>query len=616
MQKKFKIFKTLRGKLLFQNGVLVLVALVLATTIISYLMVDRLQEMEFQNNETYLRHTQLSIDTTLKNMAQVTMFCYSDSEVQSIMMNYSGYGETLQNEKRDYLYNLIQSLMYLKSEIEAVYLFDTENLIYGFDVSRATQISLVEMVEEPWYEALGDPTANRISNCVLIGAHQPEFLSRRGFQKPPDYTYFAIAREIKSFKPHVTIGYMLIISPVRNLQQLIERNAEQDATIYLVDDSGLIISDGDGQQLGIHLDEAAPGLLELVNTADVNHSYRLNELEYLVSSHRSEYSGWTLITMRPADIVYRETRLQLYINCAICILVLIFSFIVMNVIIKRSLGSLKALSQGMLNAIHRDFRADVEVSSEDEISKLSILFNQMMDTINTLIYSEYEATIQMQHLQLKQKQYQLDMLRNQINPHFLYNTLDTLRMKALINGDNEVADMAYNLADFFRRSVSKETEMVSVETEIEFAHLYFRLMQMRYRKLTFETQLDEDLLEEKVPNFILQPIMENCMLHGLKECKYNGVITLSLYTADTKDDFYIDIKDNGIGMDEAEVARLNAFLEQINDDMKISNIQNMGIDNVQRRLIQYYPAGYGIRIISQKGSGTTVRIKFQRKRRG
>lgn len=608
-----KRFKTLRSKLLFQNGLLFFAAFMLTTLIISYFSTERIRKLEFQSNETYLSHTQHTIDLVLKNMAQVTMYGYTDRRIETIMVEYSSYDENRQNEARDYLFSLVYSLMYLKPELKAVYIFDTENLIYGYDLARSTNIRLLQLAQEPWYKALHNPSVNQINNCVLIGAHEPMFLSRRSYEKDPlDYYCIAIAREIKRFKPHETMGYMLILSPVRTLQAVIDQNADPEAEVYLVDDLGNIIYERSGTMLGMPLETMRPALYGTAGIQADHTNYRTGGTEYLVSSVRSGYSGWTLITMRESRTVFQQTSVQTLLNVAIGIGVLLISILLMNILIKHSLKSLKALSTGMQNAIQRDFRSGIAVSSEDEISKLSTLFNQMMDTINTLIYSEYEATIRMRDMALEQKEYQIKLLRHQINPHFLYNTLDTLRMKALINGDQEVAEMALEMADFFRKAVSMDSMPVKLQTEIDFLQLYISLMRKRYKNLAFHCEVDASLAHELVPNFILQPIAENCMIHGLKELRYQGEISLRAYPSPTQaEDFFVDISDNGMGMDTRRLDALNEMLENI-DGIPPGQRDHLGLDNVQRRLRQYYPEGYGIHVISSPGISTTVSIRCKK----
>lgn len=615
MKKRTKLFRTLRAKILYSNGLLFLAAFSIAMIFISSMSINRIQDLEYNSNANYLSNTMRVIDLTLKDMAQVTFISYSDQQVEEILLNYQKHGEKQQIQDRNYLHGLIQSLIYIKSEIKAVYVFDNKNLVYGYDQSQASDKNLLELVNEPWYTAFQNENANRINNCILLGAHHPGFIPERLKLDPFDSNYIAIAREIKRFYPHETMGYMLIMSPVKTIKEIIEENKEEDSIVYLLDDEGKLVFEETGQYLGQSIENVEPGLYSIFNGVDNNGRYQKGKQSYLASSYHSDYSNWTLITLRRTSQVYRGTWMQIWQDAGICLIVLVLALLVMNALIQRALKGLKALSSGMIKAIHLDFTTDLQPDKEDEIGQLTRLFNQMVDTINTLLVSKYEAAIKLRNMQLKQKEYQLISLRNQINPHFLYNTLDTLRMKAVLNGDDEVAEMAFELAAFFRHTVYMDTQLVTLEEEIQGIQLYLKLIQKRYKQLIYESDIPETLTKIEMPNFILQPIVENCILHGLKECNYKGKIEIKAETLSKENDeikdFIITISDNGVGMDPSLMRDMNKMLRQISpdDEPAVHKKEHLGLDNVQQRLSQYYPPGYGIQFKEDYTCGTQVVIR-------
>jgi LytS/YehU family sensor histidine kinase len=137
-------------------------------------------------------------------------------------------------------------------------------------------------------------------------------------------------------------------------------------------------------------------------------------------------------------------------------------------------------------------------------------------------------------------------LRSQINPHFLYNTLDTIRIKASINGDEEVSGLIMKLVAFFRFGVGNNESLVSIRHEVKLMQIYLQLMQCRYPMLRDAYELDETLMDALIPSFILQPLVENSLMHGLKGACYVGEMALNVHP--DGDDILIELSDNGLGM--------------------------------------------------------------------
>jgi sensor histidine kinase YesM len=251
------------------------------------------------------------------------------------------------------------------------------------------------------------------------------------------------------------------------------------------------------------------------------------------------------------------------------------------------------------------------VDSEDEAGRLTAAFNTMKKTIDELILEEYEYTIKFRTMQLRQKEAQLASLRGQINPHFLYNTLDNIRIKAALNGDTETAEMIMLLVEFFRGSMEENSRLVPIAREVKLLRIYLALMAHRYPKLEYSFEIDEDLLSIKMPGFILQPIAENSLLHGLKSVKYKGKISVSLTRDNTqKGMVLIKIEDNGVGLDEAAQKKIAAMLSEAEGDV-IHSGGHIGIANVEQRIRMFYSGGCGLFFEDNPEGGLRVIIKIK-----
>ena len=198
-------------------------------------------------------------------------------------------------------------------------------------------------------------------------------------------------------------------------------------------------------------------------------------------------------------------------------------------------------------------------------------------------------------------------LKSQVNPHFLYNTLDTIRIQAQLNGDTKVADLLMRLVDFFRLSVKVDRPMVTLDDEMELLEAYMELMCYRYPELQCEYDIDPDLGGAQVPNFILQPIVENSLLHGLKNKGYRGTVRISAQKL-TDGRIEILVFDTGSGFAEGRKAATDEMLRSYAKQPPKLSGNSIGILNVQKRLKLLCGREYGLSYTENETGGVTAHI--------
>jgi two-component system, sensor histidine kinase YesM len=242
-------------------------------------------------------------------------------------------------------------------------------------------------------------------------------------------------------------------------------------------------------------------------------------------------------------------------------------------------------------------RADIQ--SQDEIGRLSHSFNQMLDHINEMINEITET-------QARKRQAELAMLQAQINPHFLFNVLNSIRMKVMRKGDDESAEMISSLSKLLRMTIDKDKGMIPLQEEVEIVNDFVKLMNMRQReKVRLLIDVSAKANAEMIPRFILQPIIENSMIHGLNQCA--GKISLKAYSNDQC--FFIIIKDNGQGMNEEtlkQVRKSLTFQAEASLAIHINGFSNLGISNVYERMRMTFGDTFNMDIESVEGLGTKV----------
>lgn len=259
----------------------------------------------------------------------------------------------------------------------------------------------------------------------------------------------------------------------------------------------------------------------------------------------------------------------------------------------------------MGRAARGDLQLEEHIGGNDEISQLYEYLNTMIHEIQKLLAQIYQEKIHAEQLKTSQKDAELKMLASQIKPHFLYNTLETIRMKARINRQYEIEEIVKMLGKILRRSIETGEKEVSVDSELEFVEYYLKIQQYRFgERIKYEISMEDGLGDKRVLSLILQPFVENAIIHGLEGIQRNGLISIGVKKSGA-DEMSITIEDNGRGMDGETLSRLRSRMEG-----RRFEGDHIGICNANRRIKLKYGEEYGVLLESTEGAGTTARIRL------
>lgn len=261
--------------------------------------------------------------------------------------------------------------------------------------------------------------------------------------------------------------------------------------------------------------------------------------------------------------------------------------------VSRVMEGIQTMEQGNLDV-------EIQVESNDEIRTIAMGLNHMAKRIKVLM--EEKAQIE-----VKKKEAEMMMLQRQIRPHFLYNTLDGIRMKALLNKDPEAAEMIEKLSLLLRRTTDMKTEYVKVKEELDYVTCYIDLQNLRFHyKFQLDIRIPEEVKEMVIPKFSLQPLVENAVHHGLEKRRMNRQICISAQSMENTVD--IIVEDNGKGIAPEKLEEIRRTIDQ--PDMLES--EHIGLNNINIRLKLYYGKEYGLRIDSEEGKGTALSLHLPR----
>lgn len=257
--------------------------------------------------------------------------------------------------------------------------------------------------------------------------------------------------------------------------------------------------------------------------------------------------------------------------------------------------------EGMDKVTTGNLRLRLEVNPRgDELDMIAGNFNDMCRDLETYIQKSYLAEIERRNAELQ-------ALQSQINPHFLYNTLEAIRMKAICNGDREVGKMLYSMSVLFRSQL-KEADVITLGQELDYCKQYLELFEYRYQgSFTSKVACAPELLPLPVIKFVLQPILENYFIHGIRRDRKDNEIAV---TAEKKGDaLFLYVTDNGMGMTAEELLEKNRELEENRYEAETG--KSIGIANVNRRIRAVYGDAYGVHMEAVPTGGVRVVLKIQ-----
>jgi two-component system sensor histidine kinase YesM len=300
--------------------------------------------------------------------------------------------------------------------------------------------------------------------------------------------------------------------------------------------------------------------------------------------------------------------------------VIVFSVVAAWIISESIYIPIKKLHDVTTTITQNDLQALMTRDNANEVAELGMSFNIMIGKIKGLLDSKIKE-------QENLKKAEFRALQAQINPHFLYNTLDTIIWMAEAKKNNQVIDIVRALSSFFRISLSKGKDWITIREEIERTRSYLTIQKMRYRDiLDYKIEADPAVLDGTILKLILQPLIENAIYHGIKNKRGGGTVTVRAYQKD-KDKVFLEVEDDGIGFTGYKLDKVQHRLNGHADEYARSQIQfgnehgelsleeqGFGLENVNQRIRLYYGKEYGLSIESQFQVGTQVRLVIPMKK--
>lgn len=380
----------------------------------------------------------------------------------------------------------------------------------------------------------------------------------------------------------------------------------------LSEDSKGILCVGDGYVFYSNYDAVSTGgKIEFDESVSMNGKNVLREglvgfKGYTITDNFKYGEDFQIVFLIPSGVADLEiNKLSIIYGGYFC-LFFILSLLIIVLFTSVFSRRITLLSEKMHTVAGGDFNVEITDTGNDEIAELYTDLEQMIHSMQTMMNDVYQAKLQNEEFKFVQMEAEFKALASQINPHFLYNTLETIRMKAFCNNDKETADLVKKLGKFMRRCLEIKNGEVTLRSELEFTNGYLELQSARFGDRVSYSIYSEVSKDYMILPLVIQPVVENAFVHGIESCKDNGHIDIRVYYSGDK--VIIDVKDNGVGMNDEKLHELEEKLRR-NDT---SSGKSIGLTNVNKRIKMYHGDRYGLTIQTKEGGGTIIRITLPR----
>lgn len=575
---------------------LVLIALPLLVLSIVYYRTSlrMVTEQAQQNVYEIVKKSNEVMDTKLRKVEQGTLALFVDKDLYQIFnkLDPSSKVELLNADRQ-----ISSILSKYFTQNEDVYAYQLWTSYYSFGTQRAlpqgdpTRSDIYQTAEQGEGKMIWYPTYDFIRMFDQQWLNDSDIEYRHVFSATRLLNFSHLVNSsIVRLKPDVERPILNISFKADVFHSLFEKSIPSGSDYLVVDPQNHVVASSNAAQITNIYNET--WLDDLREVGSGTRKMELGNERVIVCFDLSSVTGWLSVVMTPESaLVGRLVNTAQISTIALSALLGLIAVVFAYFIIGRITGPIRKLLVAMKSVGEGDFGTRVEVETKDEFGFLLLRFNRMNDRIQMLIQENYE-------IQLKEKQAEIQALNMQMNPHFLYNTLNIMNWMAIETGQRELSKMLVGLSNMLHYTSRKDWKAVHLSEEIEWMNHYFYIMSTRFEnKFSVEYRIDPVLYETKVPRLLFQSFVENAILHGFDQLETGGFITVS----GRREEGYriFEVADNGRGMSEDTI-------QQILHKKSTS----VGITNTIERIQMAYGEEYGVEILSLPGEGTTVIIRL------
>lgn len=545
--------------------------------------IENSKQLVTQKNKQLIDQASLNLNTYIRNLMNI-----SDTMYYSVIKNKDLAYDNMDKE---------MTLLYEanKDNLISIACFDgIGTLVAASPVG--TMKEDVDVMSQDWFIQ-----ANRkIENLHFSTPHVQDLFDDSNYRY---YWVVSLSRVVSlTYQGNTSRGILLVDMNFSDIEQLFSKvNAKGEGYVYLTDSEGEIIYHPKQKVIYSNLMEENNKVA--ASYEDGSHMETFNGEKRAVVVKTVGYTGWKIVSVTPIK------EIAINLNQFKFFTVIILAVSILVIIVGNSIVSLKVtnpirkLEDSVKDLENGDLNLDIYIGGSHEIQHLGRTINSMVNQMKLLMDDIVKE-------QEEKRKSELDALQSQINPHFLYNTLDSIVWMVESERYPDAISMVTALASLFRISLSKGKNIISIKDEIEHAKNYMKIQKVRFKdQFSFQVNIDPAIEEYSTIKLIIQPLLENAIYYGVESMRDEGVITVKGY--ETENDIFIEVEDNGMGIPEEEQILL------LTDNTRARKRgSGIGLINVHQRIKLYFGEEYGLQIKSELDEGTTIiihlpKIKFK-----
>ncbi|MNM06321.1 Sensor histidine kinase YpdA [compost metagenome] len=556
----------------------------LPITYVSYLSAHSMNKTTLRNAtanaEQMTTNAGVTVDRYIADLKGSTLLPLYNTDVQYYMeQRYTDWDKNVSIGK------FLDYLIHTKQEITAVYLVDSFDFVFYYKMVGINQLDTD--VQLPRWKSL---LKNAGTSPILEGRHTVDV--NLGDKRD----VFSVLRTVRSTSTLDDIGMIIFDIDIHMFRDILK--SVDSVTLgrsIIVDNNGkLVYTSGEGSS-----SDQLQALLAHAGSSNGSYEYTRNGERYLTAYYVSSQTGWITAVDIPLSSILSGIKQNRMKQLVTNLLILSFALFVATLFSYALTRPLKSMIRLMKQVQHGNLDVWIHPRYNDEIGMLGTHFNRMIIRIRDLL-SEVKQT------EKRKQKADMRALQNQINPHFFYNTLESIRMLAESRDDTQIAKLTYLLGQQMRYSITRNDESVTVRQELEHVRNYFNLLQIRFPdKYSLLVDVPEDLMNLPILKLVFQPIVENAVFHGLEPKQGLGNVKI---TARYEEEYVLlRVDDDGVGMDAETLKHLNYSLINTASSSRFG----IGLHNVNERIKLHYGESSGIQVWSRPGIGTCVTLRLK-----
>ncbi|MEK4046720.1 histidine kinase [Paenibacillus sp. FSL H8-0048] len=578
----------LKYKLIFFYIIVVMIPVLIAGIILTNYFREGALNRAIDQATNNVEKIKSQLYSKLRVPTDISNLLYFDEDLERLVNTH--YPSILELTKAYLNYTDLKEYVLRYREISNIRFFiDNPTLVDDMSIAPVTP----EIRTRNWYT---QAMQNNQIYWMYIHDKDPYFNSPKG-----TINKLSLVRQVP-YPEYSKSGILMVQVNQNELNQMLHQ--EPFETI-IIDEQGYIVSAKNPQLVGSTVDAFDIGIDVQAQTKGVFTTQVKDKDSYVIIDEmipELSVSKLKIISVFETKSILSDANKVSQLGLLIVIGVLLVALVLVYTISLLTSNRLLRLSRQLNQVALGNLNVVSHIDGTDEIGQLSRQFNYMVASINQLINQVIESNEKNSTLEIAQREIKLKMMASQIHPHFLFNALESIRMNAHLRGEKEIANIVRLLGKLMRKNLEVGRERAPIKEEIEMIRSYLDIQKFRYEdRLEYEITCDPAAAEVMIPPLIIQPLVENSVVHGLENKE--GTVHVSIAVTLTENqEIQVIVMDDGIGMREGRLSEIMEVIAKVEEEEQ----GRIGLRNVQQRLTLYYGAEHGLNISSREGEGTRI----------